>query len=769
MQSGTLNHLSPFLCSVVALLTLLGSVHPLPAAPAPAALESIQPRIQAALDRPDLAAYRGWIKFLNFEAQTAVQRSGADSAAAREKLARLADWLERISNNPALLSTLRGVQEWAYESPADGSGQPFRMVIPSDYDPARPTPMSLYMHGYSGNHIEHSAGMSPHPGPFEVAVLGRARGGWYVGLSQADVIDVLDYVQSHWNIDADRVHLTGGSMGGGATFRLGSRFPHRFASGQPTCGFCIDLPMGNLITFPLYATHSADDWTVPILTSRGPMNLLREMGGQVIFDETNGFGHAVWNYAAGNERGGAWALQQVRPDSRTVRRIDFTALDGAAPRAWWAEVAEWGPEPKPARFILTAGSSNNLYADLQNITRLKLRTAETPFDRSQPLRVSVNGAVPVNVAAPLPETIFLVKNADGWRAESTFAVPAARLHTPGGPMTVYNGSPLLIVYGTLGDAPVRDALKSAAIAASKSSHPDWLADGGEAGADGVPHLQNLYGRLNIKADSDVTPADIERCNLVLIGSADQNSVVEKMAARLPVSITDGKIKGAGFEVDAARRTLGLVYYNPLAPARLIFWVASPDAAAYAVSNPVVQTCGRAFVGADLLVMDIQPGKLVATGSFDSRWQWNSNRSRSALLPDSATGTHQLEIAAAEAVRRAAGADFALAAPASPALAGFTPGTTRVADLQALAYYEPVGVMDISGAELLAADAKLKAGGMRWARLQPEATNVDPARTYRVALSGQAVGAYDVITKSSPASFRMTPLLASEAWERFLLK
>ena len=35
------------------------------------------------------------------------------------------------------LGALTGVQEWAYESPVDGSGQPFKMAIPSDYDPAR--------------------------------------------------------------------------------------------------------------------------------------------------------------------------------------------------------------------------------------------------------------------------------------------------------------------------------------------------------------------------------------------------------------------------------------------------------------------------------------------------------------------------------------------------------------------------------------------------------------------------------------------------------
>jgi hypothetical protein len=63
---------------------------------------------------------------------------------------------------------------------------------------------------------------------------------------------------------------------------------------------------------------------VSVLHERGPLAQLREIGGQVIFDDTNGYGHAVWNYKEGNERGAAWEQLQVRPDSRTVWHIDYT-------------------------------------------------------------------------------------------------------------------------------------------------------------------------------------------------------------------------------------------------------------------------------------------------------------------------------------------------------------------------------------------------------------------------------------------------------------
>ena len=89
------------------------------------------------LARPELKDYRGWLKFLRYEAETAVARHGADSNDAREKIARLKDWMQRIDADPNLLGKLRGVQEWAYESPVDGTGQPFKIMIPTDYDPAQ--------------------------------------------------------------------------------------------------------------------------------------------------------------------------------------------------------------------------------------------------------------------------------------------------------------------------------------------------------------------------------------------------------------------------------------------------------------------------------------------------------------------------------------------------------------------------------------------------------------------------------------------------------
>ncbi len=745
------------------------------AADAARLLDQARGQAEAALARADLADYRGWIKFLRFEAETAVAKDGAASEAALAKTKRLAEWVERITANPHLLATLTGVQEWAYESAADGSGQPFKMAIPTDYNPRHPAPLSVYMHGYSGNHLEHSTGMASHPGSLDLAVLGRSRGGGYRTLSEADVLDVIAYVQAHWAIDPDRIHLNGGSMGGGGTYRLGSRYPHRWASGRPVCGYASFVPVGNLLTLPIYATHSADDYTVPVLHDRGPLARLRELGGQVIFDETNGYGHAVWDYKEGNERGAAWELAQVRPDSRTVRHIDYTATDGGALRGWWGEVVEWGAAPKPARFVLSAGVGNQLFAQLTNIDRLRLRLAESPFDRAQPLQVAVNGAVPITLPAPLPGEAVLVRGEQGWAFEAGAAALPFRLHTPGSATLLYDGEPLLIVYGTGGTELERSALRAAAEAASKSPNAAWLADGGDLGPDGVPHSQNLYGHLNIAADTAVTEAQIARCHLVLIGTAAQNAVVARLADRLPVQFAGEAITCSdGLKLPGKGNVLGLVHYNPLAPDRLIFWVASADPAAYAAGSfvPLLMGGVPTLFEADFMVMNAAAPTFVATRTFDSRWHWTPGREQSPLVPAAIRTFNDYTARYGAAIRRAAGAEIALVGNDLP---GPVPlavtGVTRVSDLATLYYDLHIGVCDMTGAELTELAGKLAADKAPPISIYPgagiETGKLDAARLYRVALSVDALWPFAGVARMAPRNYRHTDLLVSDALERFL--
>lgn len=713
---------------------------------------------QQILSQPELAAYHGWISYLQFRARHAAERQ-QDAAAIAQDQQRLAEWSRRILDNPKVLSELRGVTEWAYLSPVDGSGQPFKLNIPTDYDPGKPARVELYMHGNGGNHLEHATGMKDSPGVFEISVLGRARAGRYRALSEADVLAVLDYVSTHWSIDSNRVHLDGGSMGGHGTFWLAARYPHRFASGRPVCGNGSDKPLGNLLHFPVYATHSDDDWQVPVFHSRGPIARLRALGADATLDETTGLGHAAWNYHEGLARAEAWMLKQLRRPSQEVRRLDFTALDGSATRSHWAEITEWGAQPVPARFRLELLPGNRVRARLDNVEGLRLLLADTPLDANQPLRLEVNGAA-LQLAAPLPSFAELALEQGRWALASAKSAPA-RLHTPGGANQLYDGQPLLIVYGTRGDEATVRALRAAAEVASHSPNAAWPAPNGEKGPEGISHNQNLYGDLPIKADKELTADDVARRHLVLIGSAAQNSVVAALATRLPVKLDASEIAFSdGTKLPAADRALGLVHYNPDAPSRLLFWVASNEAAAYGAGALVPELLGAGLTGADSVVTRVSQPALVLSRSFDSHWRWQSRES-SALLPAAASGRLEFASALARTVRSAVGSDFALAAPVHARASVFEPGQARLIDLIAHHYFEPISVVTLPGARLLEVLKALESTELRL-EPAPDPRRIQPGRQYRLALTSPQISPLVAAAHLNTGKYELSELTLGEA-------
>ncbi len=740
----------------------------------PAALmDSLNLKSEALIQEADKAAYRGWIRYLQYRISWYRKTEGDVSERALLAAHRLAVWMRTIRDNPSAIDTFSGVREWAYGSPADDSGQPFKIAIPAGYDKNRTYPLVVVLHGYGGNHLEYSGGMASHPDFFELDVLGRARGGGYTDLSEADVLDAVDYVRQHWRIDDDRIHLTGASMGGGGTFKLSVRYPDRWASGRPVCGYGTDLPFRNALTVPLYSTHSQDDPTVPVLGSRAPLRRLADAGGRAVIDETDGLQHAAWNYTEGNARAAEWSKSQVRPKSRDVRRIDFTALDRKSCGAFWLRISEWGDDPLPARFQASAGPDNRLYLRTENIRTFGIRIPDSPFDQTKDLAVSVNGAVFVTAAAPLPDSLFINREKGVWSVSPVWARrPAFALRTGGGVHNLYAGEPLLIVYGTAGTDEARRAMALAAEAASKSPHPLWAADGGDI-KDGVPSHHNLYARLKTKPDTAVTASDLAACHLVLIGRQDQNRLVAKMADRLPVRFDGWITCSDGKRIPAGKAVMGVYHHNPLAPHRLIDWVSAERPEDYRPSHFLLRLQDQSYSGPDLLVVQDDPPRIVQTRSFTSRWEWNTEPEKASLLSQADCLYGNLVRTVSEAERRAVGADFSLAAMTAPPLFElFTPGVTRWFDITVLDQNTPIAVFSLKGSELLDYGAGFtgQGSGMRFYP-EPKAGEIIPGRTYRVATEAS----FDIMQRlinlrnRVPEDFELTDVKVRQAVQRYLFQ
>jgi hypothetical protein len=517
--------------------------------------------------------------------------------------------------------------------------------------------------------------------------------------------------------------------------------------------------------------HSDDDWVVPVIHSRLPLNALAGAGGKVIRYETTGYGHGIGRDTNAVARALAWERRQRRPD--TVRRVRFTATDGMARSAYWAEIVEWGPAAAPATFDARMGTDNNLYLDATNVGVLALDLTRAPVDRSEAMNV-VLGTTPITeLPPPLAEVVYITWDEGAGRVlGDPPPKPMQRRHFPGGAAALYQGEPLLIVYGTLGDPAMGEALKTAAQAAAMSPSPAWQAE-----EEGVPMESMLFGRIPVKADTDVTDEDLQTRNLLLLGTARHNALVARMADRFPVRIENEQIHtDDGCSYTLQGRGFGLLYYNPLAPQRLVYWVASEDPALYAPGAELLarQSWDEAFC--DFAVMTVGTSTAVAQRNFRSDWSWEAGYSDSPLVPARYNDRTRITRLVAEMLCAETASDFALMsepAEEEEPVPLFAVGETRWMDLAGeYSGASRLTRFELSGAALqevlarLAESVRTPWGHVLRLRPAPDSADIDPDGTYRVAVPHPWVLAgYCIAMKETPAQAELLDLTWHEAQRR----
>ncbi len=728
-----------------------------------ALLGELVARARKMSDDPARAATAGWLDYLATRVDTEVIQPGKTQVAPLLTIAyRLDQWLSRLDTNPEAWRDLRGGHEWAYLAKADGTGQPFTIWIPDDYAPAKSYPLGVNLHGATNTHqVFDPLKRHKHPsGNFQIRVMGRARSAGYGALAETDIIEAIEYVKARWNIDPDRVHLWGNSMGGYGTFSMSTRYPHMFASARALCGPGIHVPIGNLNNLPLATLHSRDDPLVPAMASRAVVRFLAGQGYPTFMLETDGFGHGVGSWKKGMRQARKWAQAQRRP--RQVRHVRYEALDESARRGYWIEVAEWGPLGIPAKLEARIAPDNSLYLSLDNVKVAKIDLRNSPIDMQHDLRVFVDGEYVSTAEAPLAKALFVSRRETGWSVDTNAPkLPAERLHFPGGAMALYHGEPIMIVWGTGGDDATNRAMLTAANAARRSAKPSWPTPKALAAT--------LFGRLPGKADTDVTDKDMDKYNLVLIGTAEQNSVVAKLANKLPVRLEGGKfVSNDGESWSADDRAIGLLYYNPLAPKRLIYWTASQSPRYYRPKSPLTYLQAQQWSPPDMVIMGYGKPTIVAARRFDSRWNWEeAGYFDSPLLSEAQCTPAGMAETFAAAVRKQTGAELGAGrlrkTKGAPAYAA---GETRVADVLGWEYFGYMATMELPGSAILACNKKTIARSAYSVRILP-ADNIDSASKYRVAIPLSDVRLFHKQTGHYADNLQILRTTVREALQKYL--
>lgn len=126
------------------------------------------------------------------------------------------------------------------------------------------------------------------------------------------VIEILDNVLKDPAADADRVYLTGLSMGGFGSWELASRRPELFAAVVPICGGGDVAHAHKLVELPLWAWHGDADKAVPVEQTRRMIEAIKQAGGHPRYTELPGVGHNSWTPAYTGDELLPWMFKQKR-------------------------------------------------------------------------------------------------------------------------------------------------------------------------------------------------------------------------------------------------------------------------------------------------------------------------------------------------------------------------------------------------------------------------------------------------------------------------
>jgi hypothetical protein len=118
--------------------------------------------------------------------------------------------------------------------------QPYALYVPRHYDRRRPAPLTFSLHGDGGEYfwLDESSNYAAEQlgeGRNSIVLSPAARGvsGFYVGDHEFDVLEAWNDVAHSFALDPVRTAVTGYSMGGHGSYRLGLLYPHLFARAVP--------------------------------------------------------------------------------------------------------------------------------------------------------------------------------------------------------------------------------------------------------------------------------------------------------------------------------------------------------------------------------------------------------------------------------------------------------------------------------------------------------------------------------------------------------
>ncbi len=519
--------------------------------------------------------------------------TSADAALLRKALERGNERAAALEAGKHPWARKKGKVVRAFESAVDGSVQPCGVIVPAQYDPAKPIRLDVVLHGSS-----RPAGMSelrflsrfdqgdaegdgaPAQDHIELHPLGRVEN-CYRWAGETDVFEAIEAACRNYNIDRDRIVLRGMSMGASGTWHLGLKHPDRFVALGPYCGYVdthqfSQTPLPNFVKVGELPPHqekalhmldsidyAANAGVVPAVACMGEKDVffqahvlmgqaMRREGLTLVNLISPGTGHVIdpVTFKEQMRRIGEYGSKGVDPAPKHLRFVTWTLKYNTC---HWLRVL--GLEEHYVRVELEADVAADGSIDVKeakNITLFSLRPPVPPKEGAR-LRVGGHDVGPMPRGQDRPRDLFVRRRGGRWELSSVPVVPTGKRPGVQGPIDDAFTSPFLCVRGT-----------------GKAWNPEVQA-WSEASLRRFAYEWQRYfrGDLPVKDDTAVTAEDVRRCNLILFGDPGSNRWIAKILPRLPLRWTRDEVWVGKDRYPAADHAPILIQSNPLTEGRYV--------------------------------------------------------------------------------------------------------------------------------------------------------------------------------------------------------
>jgi hypothetical protein len=514
----------------------------------------------------------------------------ADVALIQKALRRSRERTEALAAGKQPWATKKGLVVRGYRSAVDGSIQPYGLIIPADYDPARPTRLDVVLHGstrpvglselrFMDRFDEGDAGGKPREGPsyIELHPLGRVEN-CYRWAGETDVFEAIGAVCRNYRIDRDRIVLRGMSMGASGTWHLGLKHPDFFVALGPYCGYVdthhfSETPLKHFVKVGPLPPHqekvlhmldavdyAANAGVVPAIACMGEKDVFFDahvLMGQAMEKEglkmvnliSPGTGHVIdpATHKEQMRRIGQYAEKGLDHAPKQLRFVTWTLKYN---RCHWLQVLGLGEHYARAELAArVTGDGAVEVAEPKNITRFAILPPMLQKPTAQLRVAGIEIKLPPRKASDPMRTVVIGRRAGKWAYLGSLDAVTLEGKRPGlqGPIDDAFTGPFLCVCGT-----------------GKAWNPA-IGAWSEVNLKRFAYEWNRYfrGDLPIKDDTAVTEDDLRRYHLILFGDPGSNPWIAKVLPKLPIRWTRDELQVGERRYSGDRHAPALIAPNPL--------------------------------------------------------------------------------------------------------------------------------------------------------------------------------------------------------------